>query len=530
MKKNNAILKSFFETGDYPTEAQFIDLIDSFLNIEEEDAVTGILENGNGTFTFQLLSGGQVTLNGATLPEDIPIANIIGLQALLDASAPGNFLAKDQDQNTTGSLSIDMAAFGDDKSFVINAQGVTVYLTMDTNGNAVMGNVSTNDGQNSKLVIKKNGEIEFDDNGTTHTLWHSGNDGNGSGLDADKLDGIEGANLLRSDSNDSYNGQVLTMGFGNKSRIDFLNITAPDQSISLEYEAADGSLLESGYAFKIKSQNNTPQDKAHLEVEGGVYANHFSINNSSTKITETSNDAVRLTTPTGYLELGSKNTSHCHFYTDRSNFYFNKELRIDSGKIGSYNEDLILTRAGSSQDRLRVTTTYCISDQDFLIYGRSAQALSIRASSNNANTACYARFENADGSNRGYIGYGSSSNSNLYLYNSEGTDSFLVLKTNGEAEFNNNVRADNFILSSDKRLKDNIKPIKSKKIDANWVSFDMKGEQRFGVVAQELEEVHPEFVKTDEEGFKSVAYIDLLVAKNAELEERIEKLENLIKN
>ena len=39
----------------------------------------------------------------------------------------------------------------------------------------------------------------------------------------------------------------------------------------------------------------------------------------------------------------------------------------------------------------------------------------------------------------------------------------------------------------------------------------------------ELEENHPEFVNTDDEGFKTVKYIDLLIAKIAELEARLEK-------
>ncbi len=47
--------------------------------------------------------------------------------------------------------------------------------------------------------------------------------------------------------------------------------------------------------------------------------------------------------------------------------------------------------------------------------------------------------------------------------------------------------------------------------------------QRNSSLAQELEETHPEFVRTDEEGMKSVAYIDLLIAKIAELEARLDK-------
>jgi len=39
-------------------------------------------------------------------------------------------------------------------------------------------------------------------------VWHAGNDGTGSGLDADTVDGIEGANLLRSDVADTVAGPL----------------------------------------------------------------------------------------------------------------------------------------------------------------------------------------------------------------------------------------------------------------------------------------------------------------------------------
>ena len=86
--------------------------------------------------------------------------------------------------------------------------------------------------------------------------------------------------------------------------------------------------------------------------------------------------------------------------------------------------------------------------------------------------------------------------------------------------------ATNFILSSDKTLKDNIEEIDTKHIDVSWKNFELKSEpgvKRSGVIAQELEEKHPEFVRTDKDGLKSVAYIDLLIAKIAELEARLEK-------
>jgi len=88
--------------------------------------------------------------------------------------------------------------------------------------------------------------------------------------------------------------------------------------------------------------------------------------------------------------------------------------------------------------------------------------------------------------------------------------------------------APNFVLSSDKRIKTDIEPISNYIIDVNWKKFKLNSDTsklRYGVIAQELEGKHPEFVITDENGMKSVAYIDLLVAKINELENRIKILE-----
>ena len=88
------------------------------------------------------------------------------------------------------------------------------------------------------------------------------------------------------------------------------------------------------------------------------------------------------------------------------------------------------------------------------------------------------------------------------------------------------VTATNFILSSDERLKENIEKARDNRIKADWKTFELKtekGQKRYGVIAQELEKTNPEFVREDTQGFKSVAYIDLLIAKIAELEARLEK-------
>ena len=104
----------------------------------------------------------------------------------------------------------------------------------------------------------------------------------------------------------------------------------------------------------------------------------------------------------------------------------------------------------------------------------------------------------------------------------------MRIANSGAATFTSTVTATNFILSSDERLKENIEKACDNRIKADWKTFELKtdkGQKRYGVIAQELEKTNPEFVREDTQGFKSVAYIDLLIAKIAELEARLEKLE-----
>ena len=119
----------------------------------------------------------------------------------------------------------------------------------------------------------------------------------------------------------------------------------------------------------------------------------------------------------------------------------------------------------------------------------------------------------------------------IRLGNGSGHSTRMWMGATGVTTFTNTVTASNFILSSDSRLKEKVEEVDNKSINVDWKTFEMKsdkGQKRYGVIAQELEEVHPEFVRTDEKGMKSVAYVDLLIAKNAELEARLEKLERLL--
>lgn len=58
----------------------------------------------------------------------------------------------------------------------------------------------------SMYIVKQN--YDATDWGTGYLFWNSGNDGSGSGLDADLLDGVQGSSFLRSDTADTFSGAL----------------------------------------------------------------------------------------------------------------------------------------------------------------------------------------------------------------------------------------------------------------------------------------------------------------------------------
>jgi hypothetical protein len=106
------------------------------------------------------------------------------------------------------------------------------------------------------------------------------------------------------------------------------------------------------------------------------------------------------------------------------------------------------------------------------------------------------------------------------------------ITVNGTISGNSTVKATNFLLGSDERLKTNIESLPLTSVNVEYKQFELKSEPnqlRYGVIAQDLQKEHPELVRTDEYGMLSVAYIDLLIKEIAYLKNKIIELENKIK-
>ena len=56
-------------------------------------------------------------------------------------------------------------------------------------------------------------------------------------------------------------------------------------------------------------------------------------NSTNSRLDDEGSWGFRSRTNSGYIQFGPANTSHAHIYTDRSNFYFNKELSVNGKTV-----------------------------------------------------------------------------------------------------------------------------------------------------------------------------------------------------
>ena len=136
--------------------------------------------------------------------------------------------------------------------------------------------------------------------------------------------------------------------------------------------------------------------------------------------------------------------------------------------------------------------------------------------------------------NVGFLDFSSSvSDNDIRFRGNDGGSTITALTLDmseaGAATFNNNVTA-----FSDERLKDNIETLENgldKVEQLRGVTYTRDGKENIGVIAQEIEKILPEIVKTadDEIGTKSVDYSRLtavLIEAVKDLSAKVKELEN----
>ena len=135
-----------------------------------------ITSDGDGTATAE----SKLTFDGTTLQ--------LGSGTKLDLSSNDSYLNARVMRNESG---------GSDDGMYIGYGNANSGHTRIYGGGQTSGGISVQGSGNGDCYV--NGNV----------IWNSGNDGSGTGLDADTVDGIHGANFVRSDTNDTMNGQLV---------------------------------------------------------------------------------------------------------------------------------------------------------------------------------------------------------------------------------------------------------------------------------------------------------------------------------
>lgn len=426
----------------------------------------------------------------------------------------------------------------------------------NANGVITVGQHSGN--YNAQLAFSSDGNVYWRDNpgssnGSWRKMWDEGNDGAGSGLNADLLDDFQ------TTSSGNRWGVVPTTGGTGVTEV----------GKYIDFHESDSHTGD--YNNRITSSGGRLYLSGDLEVDGGdIY-----INDSNTRLTEGVNNSFRAQTNSGYIDIGPQNTSHCHIRTDRSNFYFDKELQVDTGIVRSYNEDLNLNRAGSSTARLRITSGTTYSDQLFYTSatGTALRAISSQATGaiirGGANSTDIAQFQNSSGTlktiinTNGYLGVNRTSASypvdvtgairasnevRIGTYGARLSVYFSYLTTNSEFRVGYaggsyaRCRASAFTVSSDYRLKENLETLENpierlkelKVYRFNWK--DKPDEDKVdGFIAHEVSDVVPDAVAGEKDGidqggepdYQGIDHGKLVPLLTSSLQEAIAKIEKL---
>jgi hypothetical protein len=121
--------------------------------------------------------------------------------------------------------------------------------------------------------------------------------------------------------------------------------------------------------------------------------------------------------------------------------------------------------------------------------------------------------------NSGLLGFvGVDGNNDIGIYSNTSGWSFVMDDATGNAKVKGTVTANGVTLTSDERLKKDITPLdeamplleKLNGYQYHWKDASLDASLQTGLLAQEVEKVLPELVKTDDNGMKSVNYIGLI--------------------
>ena len=434
-----------------------------------------------------------------------------GLDAdLLDGVSSANFLRSDASDDYSNGVLRTYSATGIDVTNTGQINGLQVYQPT-ANADALMtfhisGDYAVHfglDGNTNDLTV---GGWSMGAN--KYKIWHAGNDGAGSGLDADLLDGVSSGSFLRSDVDDVVQG---TLDFDPTTTIGSTGL----RGFQMSYAGWNAIALDGGTSTKsVVLHYGASADNV---LRFGRYGNNFGSWEANVTTLDIDNG--------NWYTQGSIEADN-RIYADNGVHIRGDWLRVDGNNGiyfqshggGFYMSDATWIRTYNNKSFYH-NTGVMRTDGTFQV-GGSGGTLNV-----------------PNGGNFAY-------RTNVLFANTAGNVGIGTTAPTQKLDVNGRVKSLGINETSDVRFKENITTLSNaldkvkslRGVNYLWKTeeFPEKGfveGKQLGVIAQEVEKVIPEVVITDAKGYKSVEYskmVALLIEGMKDLSAISEKQQQMI--
>ncbi len=298
-----------------------------------------------------------------------------------------------------------------------------------------------------------------------------------------------------------------------------------------------------GYNAGNFTMGSTATISSHSSYNIGIgYTAMFSNTTGSSNVAIGNSSLVSNTSGTfnaavGTATLGLNTTGYYNAAFGPYALYGNTSSHYNSAlgnNAGRYISD------GSTQNSTSSTSVYLGSDTKSLFSGASNQiVIGYDAIGAGSNSVVLGSSTITKTLLQGNVGIGTTDpQQKLHVYRGSDGAPVRFEDTNGYCEMNPTTTT--WTCTSDERLKKEIVELSQNTSLENLnklqaVTFKWKTQsdntKRFGFIAQQVEPIFPEFVTTDEKGFKSVAYgsfTPIIISAIQELDKKVQNLEQLI--
>jgi hypothetical protein len=283
------------------------------------DGTSNINLPGVNTGGSQDTSGNAATATVLATARAINGVNFDGSAAITVTAAAGTLTGATLNSGVTASS---LTSVGTLTSLNVTG-GVTGNVTGDVTGNADTATTATNlsGGSVAATTLTASGDANFD-SGTLFVDVSTNRVGINTSSPTQTLD-VNG--ILNVSGDIRYNNNAIVASYASSTNID--HIWHDDANNAWNFVSDSTYKAAGNSALNAATLNGTTVNATTVNA---TTVNATTVNlNTSVHLTNVDADgSMRVQGNNGYIDVGPKNSSHAHIYTDRGSFYFNKNAHF----------------------------------------------------------------------------------------------------------------------------------------------------------------------------------------------------------